>query len=195
LGQWFASGPETGVVPDMVTVAKGLTSGYLPLGAVIFSDRLWQAMADDPERWFTSGYTYSGHPVACAAALANLEIIAREGLLENAARMGALFAERLEGLRDLPTVGDVRARGLKACVENVADKTTRALLAHEIDIGKRISDACEARGLLVRPMAHLNVMSPALIVTEEMIDEIVTTLHAAIREVTDDLVREGVRIG
>jgi adenosylmethionine-8-amino-7-oxononanoate aminotransferase len=194
LGQWFASGDETGVVPDIVTVAKGLTSGYLPLGAVIFSDRLWQAMAADPERWFTSGFTYSGHPVACAAALTNLDIIEREGLLANAARMGARFAERLGALGDLPTVGDVRARGLMACVENVADKASRALLPDEVNIGKRISDACEARGLLVRPIAHLNVMSPALTVTEETVDEIVDTLHAAIREVTDTLVREGVRI-
>ena len=81
-----------------------------------------------------------------------------------------------------------------ACVENVADKASRALLPDEVNIGKRISDACEARGLLVRPIAHLNVMSPALTVTEETVDEIVDTLHAAIREVTNTLVRQGVRI-
>jgi putrescine aminotransferase len=90
LGHWFASEAEFGVVPDIITCAKGLTSGYLPLGAMIFSDRIWEVMAAKGARWFTSGFTYSGHPVACAAGLKNIEIIEREGLLGAPPRVGII---------------------------------------------------------------------------------------------------------
>ncbi len=195
LGHWFASEAEFGVVPDMITCAKGLTSGYVPLGAVIFSDRIWQAMAANGERWFTSGFTYSGHPVSCAVGLKNLEIIEREGLLENAARVGDYFLERLQALEALPLVGQVRGRRLMVCVENVADKATKAPLPDGVNESKRISDAAEAMGMMVRPLGHLNVMSPALTITEADVDFVAETLERAIRQVTDELVREGHRIG
>lgn len=194
VGHWFASFDEFGVQPDIITCAKGLTSGYVPLGAVIFSDRIWEAMAADGARWFTNGFTYSGHPVSCAAALKNIEIIAREGLLGNAARVGALFETRMKALEDLPLVGDVRGRKLMICVENVADKATRALLPNDLDIGKRIANACEAMGLLVRPIGHLNVMSPPLIITAEDVEFIGNTLERAIRQVADDLTRLSVAL-
>ena len=174
LGHWFASLAEFGVQPDMITSAKGLTSGYQPLGAVIFSDRIWDAMAQGGQRWFTSGLTYSGHPVACAAAY---------------------FETRMAALSALPLVGDVRGRKLMLCVENVANKETKALLPDEINESKRISNVCESLGLLVRPIGHLNVMSPPLVITESQIDFIAETLEVAIKQVTDDLVREGVRVG
>ncbi|MCA3443031.1 MAG: aminotransferase [Rhodobacter sp.] len=195
LGHWFASRDEFGVQPDIICTAKGLSSGYVPIGAVIFSDRIWAAMAADGARWFTSGYTYSGHPVACAAALKNIEIIEGEDLLGNAARVGALFEQRLAGLEALPMVGQVRGRKLMICVENVADKATKALLPAELDVGKRISDACEAMGLLVRPIGHLNVMSPPLVITEEQAEFVAATLGRAIMQVADRLVRDGIRIG
>ncbi len=195
LGHWFASWDEFGVQPDIITTAKGLTSGYIPLGALIFSDRIWSAMAADGARWFTSGYTYSGHPVACAAALKNIEIMEREGLLANAATVGAYFQRRLKALEALPLVGQVRGRGLMICVENVADKATKALLPDALDVGKRISDTCEGMGLMVRPIGHLNVMSPALTITPQDVDFIAETLGRAISQVTDDLSREGVRLG
>jgi adenosylmethionine-8-amino-7-oxononanoate aminotransferase len=195
LGHWFASWDEFGVQPDIICTAKGLSSGYIPIGAVIFSDRVWAAMAADGARWFTSGYTYSGHPVACAAALTNIEIMEREDLLGNAARVGAVFEAQAKELAALPIVGDVRGRKLMICVENVADKATRALLPEELDVGKRISDACEAMGLMVRPIGHLNVMSPPLIITEDDVDFVVRTLGRAIMQVADRLVKDGVRIG
>ncbi len=193
LGHWFASWDVYGVQPDIICCAKGLSSGYQPIGAVIFSDKLWVDMAGD--RWYTSGFTYAGHPVACAAALKNIEIIAREGLLDHAAKMGALFQDGLATLSELPIVGDVRGHTLIGCVENVADKATKRPLPDEIDIGKRVSNAAEARGLLVRPIGALNVMSPSLIITPEQIDFVVENLRAAIMDVTDTLVREGVAIG
>lgn len=195
LGHWFASLSEFGVQPDIICSAKGLTSGYVPLGAMIFSDRIWDVMAEGGSRWFTTGFTYSGHPVACAAALKNIEIMEREGLLAQAAKVGSYFQARLGGLEALPLVGQVRGRGLMLCVENVANKATKELLADEVGESKRISDACEAMGLMVRPIGHLNVMSPPLVITETQVDFVAEVLEKAIRQVTDDLVREGVRIG
>ncbi|WP_137112386.1 aminotransferase [Rhodobacter sp. SY28-1] len=195
LGHWFASEDEFGVVPDMITCAKGLTSGYLPLGALIFSDRIWDVMAAKGERWFTSGFTYSGHPVSCAAALKSIEIIEREGLLENAATVGDYFLDRLKGLEALPLVGQVRGRRLMVCVENVASKLTKEPLPDGVNESKRISDAAEAMGLMVRPIGHLNVMSPPLTISMDQVDFVVEVLEKAIRKVTDELVREGHRIG
>jgi putrescine aminotransferase len=193
LGHWFASWDEFQVQPDIICCAKGLTSGYQPLGAMIFSSRIWDAMQGD--RWYTSGFTYAGHPVACAAALKNIEIIEREGLLARTAQIGAYFEDRLGELEDLPLVGNVRGRKLMVCVENVANKQTKALLDDALDVGKRISDAAEAKGLMVRPIGHLNVMSPSLVISEDQIDFVADTLRSSIMDVTDALVRDGVRIG
>jgi putrescine aminotransferase len=195
LGHWFASWDAFGVMPDIICTAKGLTSGYIPLGALIFSDRLWDIMGQDPDRWFTAGFTYSGHPVACAAGLKNIEIMEREDLLSNAARMGDLFQSRLKRLEALPLVGQVRGRGLMLCTENVANKATKDPLPDGVNESKRISNAAEAMGLMVRPMAHLNVMSPPLTITEGEVGFIAETLEKAIRQVTDELVREGFRLG
>ncbi|MBC7478509.1 MAG: aminotransferase, partial [Pseudorhodobacter sp.] len=195
LGHWFASLDEFGVQPDMICSAKGLTSGYIPLGAVIFSDRIWTVMAAGGQRWFTSGLTYSGHPVACAAALKNIEIMEREDLLGNATKVGTYFETRLKQLESLPLVGQVRGRKLMLCVENVANKQTRELLPDGVNESKRISNLCESLGLLVRPIGHLNVMSPPLVITESDVDFIAETLEKAIMQVTDDLVREGFHLG
>lgn len=194
IGHWFASEDEFGIVPDVITVAKGLTSGYIPMGAMIFSDRIWEAMAADGSRWFTSGFTYSGHPVAAAAGLMNIEIMEREDILGNARRVGAYFEERLKTLEALPLVGQVRGRKLMMCVENVADKATKALLPEDLDVGRRITEECEALGLLVRPMGHLNVMSPPLTLTTTDVDFIADRLAKSIRRVADQLTRERVRI-
>lgn len=174
LGHWFASLAEFGIQPDVITCAKGLTSGYLPLGAMILSDRIWNVMAADGARWFTAGFTYSGHPVACAAGLKDIEIIEREDLLTHATRIGTYFQSRLKSLGSLPLVGNVRGRGLMLCVENVANKTTRAVLPDGVN-SKRISDLCEAMGLIVRPLGHLNVMSPPLVITETEVDFVAET--------------------
>ena len=195
LGHWFASLAEFGVQPDIICTAKGLTSGYIPLGAVIFSDKIWAAMAEGGERWFTSGLTYSGHPVACAAALKNIEIMERENLLQNAAKVGSYFETRMKALETLPMVGQVRGRKLMLCVECVADKATKTLLPDAANESKRISNIAESMGLIVRPIGHLNVMSPPLIITEAQVDFIAETLEVAITRVADDLTREGYRLG
>ena len=192
LGHWFASLDVFDVQPDIICCAKGLSSGYQPIGAVIFSDKIWNAMQGD--RWYASGFTYSGHPVACAAALKNIEIIEREGLLEHAKEVGRYFHTQLAGLSDLPLVGSVRGQGLIGCVENVADKASKTLLPDEVDVGKRISNACEVMGLMVRPIGHLNVMSPPLVITRDEVDFVTQTLGKAIRDVADALVRDGIKV-
>ena len=193
LGHFFASEAEFGIIPDMILCAKGLTSGYIPLSAVIFSDEVYEGIsAADPDVWFTHGYTYSGHPVACAVALKNIEIIEREDLCGNAARVGDYLEKRLGELRDFDIVGDVRGRRLMMCVEYVKDKTTRERLPDSCNISKRISNACEADGLLVRPIGHLDVLSPPLTITREQVDFVVDTLKRAIIKATTELKAEGV---
>lgn len=193
LGHMFASHDEYGVIPDMIICAKGLTSGYIPLSAVIYSDEVHEVIsAPDPDAWFTHGFTYSGHPVACAVALKNIEIIEREDLCGNAARVGDYLEQRLGELRNLPIVGDVRGRRLMMCVEYVKDKVTREKLPDACNISKRISSECEAHGLLVRPIGHLDVLSPPLVMTKADVDFVVETLRAAILKVTAELQRDGV---
>jgi putrescine aminotransferase len=184
LGEWFASESVFGIVPDMITSAKGLTSGYLPLGATIISDRIYDVVAEQGHgRYFAVGYTYSGHPVSCAAALKNIEILERERLLDHVKDVGPYFMEQLGTLADLPMVGDVRGSHLMACVEFVADRVTQQHYPDELDVGKLVANACEPRGLIVRPMVHLNVMSPPLVIDRDDVDHIVSTLRDAIVEV------------
>lgn len=193
LGHWFASESVFDVVPDIITSAKGITSGYMPLGAVFISDRLVQ-MLDRPEaeaRMFANGFTYSGHPVAAAAALKNIEIIEREGILEHVRDIAPCFQQRLRELEDIPLVGEVRGEGLMACVECVADRETKEPVMLDYEIGKRIDAHCQENGLLVRPLINMCVMSPPLIVSRPQIDELVDILRCGIESALDDLRREG----
>ncbi len=196
LGAWFASKDVFNIQPDIITCAKGLTSGYQPLGATIFSDQIYDVIsAKGHDRWFTNGYTYSGHPVACASALKNIEIMERENLLDHVKNdVGPYFMQKLNELRDMPTVGDVRGKHLMACVVNVGNKETRETLPDEVNIGKRISNAAEKRGLLVRPVGNLNVLSPPLTITRTQIDELVTILRDSMSEVVEDLKKQGISI-
>jgi len=196
LGQMLASEPLFEVTPDVITCAKGLTSGYIPLGASIFSDEIYDVISEPKDGLdnYNHGFTYSGHPTCCAVALKNIEIIERDRICEHVQEVGPYFEKRLAKLDSLPLVGDVRGSHFMLCVENVANKETKELLPEEVDIGKRISDHCEKRGLIVRPIGHLNVISPPLILTRDEIDELVEILGASIEATADDLVREGIQI-
>ena len=188
VGHWFASESEFGIEPDIITCAKGLTSGYLPLGATIYSAAIHDAIsAPDPEAWFAHGFTCAGHPVCCAVALANIDLIEREQILEHARSVGDHFETRLKELQSLPLVGEVRGRRMMMCVEYVADKETRVRLPDDLNISKRISDVCEANGLLVRPVGQLDILSPPLTISIAEADIIVDTLRDAIGEVARDL--------
>ncbi len=196
LGHFFASEAVFGMVPDIITSAKGLTSAYAPLSATILSEPVYEVLSVPQAKgaMFTHGYTYSGHPVCCAAGLKNIEIMEREDICGHVRRVGPYFEERLRSLADLPLVGDVRGSHFMLCVESVADKATKELLPSDIGVGKRIADACQARGVLVRPLAHLNILSPPLVLTTGEIDRLVDVLREAIVEIADGLSAEGQRL-
>lgn len=188
LGHWFASEAVFGVVPDMITCAKGLTSGYLPLGACLISDRLLdevraKAAAD---LMFNNGYTYSGHPVCCAAALKNIEILEREGILEHVREISPYFLERILRLESDPMVGDARGMGLMGCVEGRLDGEGDRL-ALDREFGNQIDRECEALGLIVRPLVNMCVFSPPLVITRSQIDEMFDILEQAIRRVSAEI--------
>ncbi|WP_325895233.1 aminotransferase [Grimontia sp. NTOU-MAR1] len=193
LGHMFASEKEFEIVPDVITCAKGLTSGYLPLGATILSDDIYEVISKPQAEGaiFTHGFTYSGHPVSCAAGLKNIEIMEREDLCGRVQDLGAYFEEQLKSLCDLPIVGDVRGRKYMMCIENVADKETKALLDGKARVGNRIADHCQRRGLIVRPLGHMNVLSPPLTLSKEHIDFLVATLRESIEATTEDLKNDG----
>jgi len=191
LGHWFVSKDMFGVQPDIICCAKGLTSAYLPLGAAIFSDKIYEVLGNDADRWFTGGYTYSGHPVCCTAALTNIEIMQREKIFDNVRIVGAYFEEQLRTLLDLPIVGDIRGRLFMMCVVNVMNKDTREFFPAEVNIGKRISNHAEQLGVIVRPAADLNIMSPSLTMTKKDVDFLVPRLRKAIELTIVDLEAEG----
>ncbi len=141
---------------------------------------------------FSSGFTYAGHPVACAAALKNIEIIERENLLEHAREVGAYFQARLRELNDIPIVGDVRGLCLMACVECTLSNDGEDPSALNARIGDRIDAHCQELGLLVRPMYNMSVMSPPLTITREQIDEMVDILRRGIERAMEDVRREGI---
>ncbi|MEE9301308.1 MAG: aminotransferase [Alphaproteobacteria bacterium] len=193
LGHFFASEPVYDIVPDIITCAKGLTSGYLPLGALIISERLFGAVAgaQAKDSVFANGFTYSGHPVAAAAGLKNIEIMEREKICEHVREVGPYFMERLESLYDLPMVGEVRGSHLMACVECVANRKTKERFKLELGIGPRIDMHCQKNGLIVRPFEHFCVLSPPLVITKEEIDEMVRILREGMEATMNDLRREG----
>lgn len=191
LGHVFASGQVFGIEPDMIAFAKGVTSGYFPLGGTLISDRLLGELraTNHPEAMFAHGLTYSSHPVGSAVALANLDIL-EDGLLEHVREVAPYFQERIGTLEELELVGEVRGMGLMACVECVADREGANPLALDTEVGRRIDRNCQELGLLVRPLIHMCVMSPPLVITRGQIDDMVDILRQGIRRTMDELVAE-----
>jgi len=194
LGHIFASEAVFGVTPDIITCAKGLTSGYVPLGAMILSDALCAAADVDGKAVFSHGFTYAAHPVACAAAIANLQIIETESLCEHVRRLSPRFLGCLRALADLPLVGDVRGMGLLAGIEFVRCRRTREPLPAALAVGKQVAAECRRRGLMVRPLGSVIGISPPLIITEAQVDEMVGILREAIRVTADALTRSGIQL-
>ena len=194
LGHWYASEPVFEITPDIIISAKGLTSGYIPLAAVLISNRLIEDVGGNRDRGsvFSNGFTYSGHPVACAGALANMDVFESEGLLEHARKVGPYMQAQLQTLSDMPIVGDVRGLGLMACVECVVSRESREPLNLQYEAGSRIDAHCQSLGLLVRPLINMCVMSPPLCITTEQIDEMVGILREGISRTMDDLEKEGI---
>lgn len=164
LGSWFAS-PRFGMDPDMITMAKGIAGGYAPLAATLMTDEIADALLGGDGGFF-HGYTFQGHPVACALGLATADIIEREGLLANATAISGWLKEGLAPARDLPVVGDIRVEGSLAALELVTDRDSTT----PQDWGAVIEATFEIRqahGVIARPYGHNLVLAPPLIFTEE----------------------------
>ena len=190
LGHFFSSKEEFDIIPDIITTAKGITSGYFPLGAVLISNKLMDNIKKDSALFF-HGYTYSGHPAACAAALKNIEIIKRDNILNHVKNISPYFFEKLNTLYEIPIVGDVRGMGLMAGIECVIDKNTKNPLILDKAIGSRIDEESIKLGLIIRPIYHICVLSPALIITKNQIDTLVDKLYLAIKNAITQLELEG----
>jgi len=184
------------IEPDLMTVAKGLTSGYLPLSGAIVGDRVWAVLEQGADEMgpIGHGYTYSAHPLCCAAANANLDIIENEGLTDNARTTGAYLQERMQAtFGEHPLVGEARGVGMLAALEFMADRDKRIPFDGGLKVGARVADACLERGMIARAMPHGDILgfAPPLVTNREEVDVIVDTTRAAIDAVTDELVREG----
>jgi len=194
-GPMFACAAE-GVSPDLMTLAKGLTSGYLPMGAVMMADFVYQAIADAaPEALpIGHGYTYSGHPVSAAVALEVLRLY-EGGLLENGVKVGARFAAHLTRIRDHPLVGDVRSRGLLGAIELVDDKAAKTNFAPDLDVGGKLSRLTWDNGVIVRcfPTGILG-FAPALCCSEAEMDTIFERVETSLNQLLEDpAIRAAVR--
>ncbi len=185
LGRWFASHDLYGYQPDMLVCAKGLTSGYIPLGATLISSRIYDEIARPQVEGgvFSMGLTYFGHPVACAAALKNIEIMETESLLPHVQEVGPYLQETAKSLLNLPVVGDVRGSHLMLGIDLVSDKSTRAPLGG--GASEEIFKGCIERGVIVRPVGDRLVISPPLIISKEQCDEIVEAVSGAIKDYLD----------
>lgn len=161
-GAWFDS-EGRGMEPDIITSAKGISSGYAALGAVLMSDEVGETITSGPGLFH--GYTFSGHPVACAIALANLDILEREELLANALSIGDWLRTGLAPAKELPTVGDVRVEGAMAAVEVVSDKDTRTPM--DWMAVEKIAFRARSLGVVVRPYGNMIVLSPPLVFSSE----------------------------
>jgi len=182
--------------PDLITVAKGLTSGYLPLSGSLIGERMWNVLEQGSDRFgpIGHGWTYSAHPLGAAAALANLDIIEREDLVGNAERTGALLQQRMHETFDgHPVIGEVRGVSLLAALEFVRDPQSREPFDPSLKVGARMAAACLDEGLIARAMPHGDILgfAPPLVVDAADIDDIVERTRIAVNRVTDALLREG----
>ena len=179
-GEWFALN-RWGVQPDIMSFAKGITSGYLPLGGIQISDQIRDVIMNAPanERWMHA-YTYSGHPTCCAVALANLDIIEGEGLVDNAVVRGQQLLEGLKGLEaEFEVIGNVRGSGLMCAIEFVADRTTKA----PAGIGEKVRKACVERGLFTRAIGDILAFAPPIVINGDEVDQMVQIVGEAVAAV------------
>ena len=187
-GAWWGSDTYS-ITPDLMSIAKGMTSGYIPMGGVLISDRVAGPVMEKAGEFF-HGYTYSGHPAACAAGLANLAIMQRERLVERVRDdVGPYLAQAWATLADHPLAGEVRTKGLLGALELVRDKDSRARF--EPGVGARCRNLSVEHGLVMRAVGETMIVSPPLVISRAEIDELVARARAALDSLADALTREG----
>jgi L-2,4-diaminobutyrate transaminase len=181
-----------GIEPDLITVGKGITSGYLPLSASIIGEKVWKVLEQGSDTYgvFGHGYTFSAHPLCATAALANLDIIEREHLIEHVAEIAPYFLQKLkETFSGRPHVAEVRGAGLLGAIEFAQDPSQRTRFDPAQKVGLQLAAACLEEGVIVRAMPHGDILglAPALIVTREDVDEIISRVARAVERVTRKL--------
>ncbi len=181
-GRMFACEHED-VSPDLMCVAKGITGGYLPLAATFATQRIFDAFLGEPSegKTFFHGHTYTGNPLACAAALASLDLFEKNDLLANVRRKADALAAMLAPLADLPHVGDIRQKGLMVGIELVADKATRQPFDPKRRLGAAISAEVRRRGVIIRPLGDVLVIMPPLAMPVSNLQSIVGTISEVLR--------------
>jgi taurine--2-oxoglutarate transaminase len=186
-GKWFAV-DNWGVTPDIITTAKGITSGYVPLGAVIVSEPIAKFFDD---KYLYAGLTYNGHALACAAALATIEVYEEDGLIENAAKVGKHLGEMLEGIRSRhASVGDVRYIGLFSTIELVANRETKEIMpaAKMAELGKTLRENGLFTFIMANNLGSMVFVVPPLCITEKQLDEGLAIIEAALAAAADKAV-------
>jgi putrescine aminotransferase len=172
VGEWFAS-DHFGIKPDLISIAKGVSSGYLPLGGALVGKRVADVISAKGGE-FAHGFTYSGHPASCAVAIANLRIMRDEGVIDRVKNdIGPYFTNAWAGLADHPIVGEARNVGLMAAIEIVKDKSSRERFAKDLNAGGRCRDACIENGLVMRAVGNSMIVSPPLVLEKHHVDELV----------------------
>lgn len=192
LGHWFASQAIYDYLPDIIVTAKGISSGYVPLGAVLISKEVYEVISQPQCEGgvLSMGFTYSGHPVACAAALQNIAIIEREDICGHVQEIGPYFYNRAQSLSDLPIVGDVRGSHFMVGIEMVSDKVSKQSFPVAAMITDRIFRCCRKRGLIVRPVGNQIILSPPLIISKSQTDELFDILYESIQQTLVDLKKD-----
>jgi len=180
-----------GIVPDMLTCAKGLSAAYAPISALLVSDRIYEAVADRTKalNGFGHGYTYGGHPVSAAIAVEALKIYQEERIVEHVQMVAPRLQEGLRRLSDHPLVGEVRGIGLMAAIELVEDKETRRSFPIERGAAQALSSALAQRGILLRALGHTLVCAPPLIIAADDIDRIVASIAESLDEIAGPLLK------
>ncbi len=185
-GKWFGS-DYYGLEPDLMPIAKGLSSGYLPIGGVMFAGHVARVLTEEGGE-FAHGFTYSGHPACCAVANANLELLEREGIIETVAvDTGPYLQECWRSLADHPLVGEVRGLGFLGALELVADRESLAPFAHPGAAGLACREASFESGLVMRAVADTMIIAPPLILTRSQIDELVEKARRALDRTLETL--------
>lgn len=180
-GEWFGS-QTFGIEPDVMTIAKGLSSGYLPIAAAIFNDRIASKIIEEGGEW-VHGFTYSGHPTCAAVALKNLELLDEGGIMEKArSETGPYFQSKLAEFSDHPLVGEVRGRGMIAALELVEDKALHKSYAKDKGVAAFCRDTCLSKGLVIRAARDCLMTSPPLVITKAEIDEMMEILRQSLDE-------------
>jgi putrescine aminotransferase len=189
-GHWFGC-ERFGMKPDLMTIAKGVTSGYIPLGGVMVGDRIAKVLIEQGGE-FNHGYTYSGHPVACAVAIANIRLVQREHLVEKVRDdLGPYLAQHFAALAEHPLVGETQTCGLMGAVQLVKDKATGATFDSALEVGMVCRGHCFGNGLIMRAVGDRMIVAPPLVMSRAQIDEMVALIRRCLDLTLADAVKRG----